>query len=80
MQVRITISKQNYMIIFNNFYIYYTYIFTLILLGSAPGNHIPYLVDLFPEHKFILVDPNPFSIEETDRIKIVNGYFTDEMC
>jgi hypothetical protein len=53
---------------------------TIVYAGAAPGGHTPYLMEMFPNHKIILVDPNPFQIEETDRITIINDYFTDEMA
>ena len=52
----------------------------VIYAGAAPGNHIPFLTELFPQLKFILVDPNKFMISENDKIKIINEYFTDQMC
>lgn len=52
----------------------------VIYAGSAPGMHIPFLVNLFPKHNFLLIDPNKFEIEESDRIKIINDYYTDKMC
>jgi hypothetical protein len=35
---------------------------------------------LFPNHKFVLFDPAPFCIEESDRIEIVNKAFTDQIA
>lgn len=52
----------------------------VIYAGSAPGNHIPYLSSLFPDHHFHLVDPNPFKAKKSSRITITNDYFTDELC
>jgi cap2 methyltransferase len=52
----------------------------VLYVGSAPGNHIPYLSYMFPEHDFILVDPSPFQIKETKKIKIINDYFNDAMA
>ncbi len=53
---------------------------TVIYAGAAPGKHIEYLSKLFPEHNFILVDPNPFAISPSDKIQIYNQYFTDELA
>ena len=53
---------------------------TVLYAGAAPGSHIPYLSSLFPTHNFVLVDPSDFFIKETDRIKIRNEYFTDEIA
>jgi cap2 methyltransferase len=53
---------------------------TVVYAGSAPGRHIPYLCKLFPHHKFILVDPNPFGIETNNQITLINGYFDDQIA
>src|SRR5262245_53966686 len=43
----------------------------VVYAGAAPSDHTPYLQSLFPNHTFILIDPRPFSIKSTDRIKII---------
>ena len=50
----------------------------VVYAGAAPGNHIPLLSELFPNLTFHLYDPVPFEIEETDKIKSFNTWFTDE--
>uniref|UniRef100_A0A6C0M140 Cap-specific mRNA (nucleoside-2'-O-)-methyltransferase n=1 Tax=viral metagenome TaxID=1070528 RepID=A0A6C0M140_9ZZZZ len=50
----------------------------VLYIGGAPGNHIPYLSMMFPNVLFILYDPLPFSIQETDRIIIHQELFTDD--
>jgi len=50
----------------------------VVYAGSAPGIHIPFLIRLFPRHKFYLYDPNPFCVRESPKIKIYNDYFTDD--
>jgi cap2 methyltransferase len=52
----------------------------IVYAGAAPGAHIPYLSGLFPNHTFVLVDPNPFQVEESEKIRIINGYFTNEIA
>ena len=52
----------------------------VVYAGAAPGNHIDYLSFLFPEHHFTLVDPNPFIVKKSEKIEIINSYFTDDMC
>lgn len=52
----------------------------IVYAGAAPGTHIPYLCDLFPEARFILVDPAPFKAQETDRVHIIQDIFTDELA
>ena len=51
--------------------------YLVVYAGAAPGNHIPYLADLFPHMTFHLYDPRPFSIRASDRIQLYNAYFTD---
>lgn len=52
----------------------------VIYAGAAPGTHIPFLSELFPLFCFLLVDPAPFNITSTERIQVVQDYFTDEMA
>lgn len=52
----------------------------VVYAGAAPGNHLHYLSELFPEHKFILIDPNPFQIVGSEKIEIINDYFTNEIA
>lgn len=54
--------------------------FTIVYAGAAPGSHTNYLADMFPDCKFVLVDPAPFVAEETKQIKIIKGYMTDEIA
>ena len=51
---------------------------TILYVGSAPGNHIPYLMSLFPKHQFIFYDSTPFSFSETEQCTIYNRYFNEE--
>lgn len=51
----------------------------IIYIGSAPGTHINYLIQFYPNIYWILIDPNKFHIQENEFIKIYNSYFTDEM-
>jgi hypothetical protein len=41
---------------------------TVVYAGAAPGTHIQLLSVLFPPVKFILVDPAPFTVKQTDRM------------
>lgn len=54
--------------------------YTAVYAGAAPGNHTPLLAKLFPNITFHLYDPSKFRISETDRIKIFNVCFTDEIA
>lgn len=53
---------------------------TVLYVGSAPGNHLNILLPLFPNHTFILYDPRPYYIKNSDRCTIRQTYFTDEEC
>jgi hypothetical protein len=52
---------------------------TVVYVGSAPGTHIPLLVDLFPALKFHLYDPRPHapSLVKHERVKVFEERFTD---
>lgn len=41
-----------------------------VYAGAAPSNHTGYLANLFPNIKFILIDPNPFEIREANPITL----------
>jgi len=53
-----------------------------IYAGAAPGHHIKFLHNMFPDIKFELYDPNPFKISNNEYINIhtgeLDGYFTNE--
>lgn len=51
----------------------------VIYVGAAPGTHINYLIEFYNNLHWILIDPNPFHIQENSYIKICNEYFTDKM-
>lgn len=52
----------------------------VVYAGAAPGTHIPYLCDLFPEIKFLLVDPAPFKVKTSGQVQIIQDIFTDELA
>jgi cap2 methyltransferase len=52
----------------------------VVYVGAAPGTHIAFLSNLFPELHFHCVDPAPFTVKETDKITIVQDLFSDEMA
>jgi len=52
-----------------------TFTTTVVYVGAAPGGHIPYLADLFPNVRFELYDPVKFDIKSTDQIKIFKQLF-----
>lgn len=51
---------------------------TLVYAGAAPGHSIALLRRLFPNVKFILVDPATFVAKPDSHVRILNGMFTDE--
>jgi hypothetical protein len=55
---------------------------TVVYAGAAPGTHTRYLIDLFPDLKFVLVDPAPFSskLSEGPRCFLRQELFTDEVA
>jgi len=48
----------------------------IIYIGAAPGDHISYLSELFPQNAFYLFDPRPFSIKQTNKIIIKQELFS----
>lgn len=54
---------------------------TVLYAGSAPGDHIPFLTELFPGMKLIMYDPRKYNkvvYKLTDQI--YEEYFTDEVA
>ena len=47
----------------------------LLYIGAAPGYHIPFLINLFPNLYMHLYDPANFSIKDLTRIKIIQDFF-----
>jgi cap2 methyltransferase len=53
----------------------------VIYAGAAPGTHVAILSEMFPEHRFVLVDPAEFHLEvDGDRIITHTALFTDELA
>ena len=52
----------------------------VVYAGAAPGTHIAFLSGMFPELHFFCVDPAPFNVKETEKITIVQDFFSDEMA
>lgn len=50
----------------------------VVYAGAAPGTHTAYLANLFPEMKFLCVDPAEFKLKSSDRIEVRRGFFTDD--
>ncbi len=57
-----------------------------LVAGAAPGHHFPVIAEMFPQFRFVLYDPSPFSISEElmqkfgSRITIHNALFTEEVA
>ena len=52
----------------------------IVYAGSAPGIHIPFLAELFPQATWHLYDPSPFTIKPTEKIHIYSQLFTQEVA
>jgi hypothetical protein len=49
----------------------------IIYAGAAPGDHIPFLAELFPQCQFILFDPAPYKFRpDTEQLVLHRTYFT----
>jgi hypothetical protein len=44
------------------------------------GTHLPVLAEMFPSHKWILVDPAPFTAEVLRNMVVLQQCFTNEMA
>lgn len=52
----------------------------VVYAGAAPGDHTNFLSELFPQLTFVLVDPSPFTTKPSDKITIIEDFFTDEVA
>ena len=52
----------------------------VVYAGAAPGTHIKMLAELFPSHKFVLVDPAPFTVRESENILCRQEFFSDDVA
>ena len=54
----------------------------IVYAGAAPGQHLPYLAELFPQMVFHLYDPAPFKFAKQNAVKLhtYNEYFTDDIA
>ena len=55
---------------------------TVVYAGAAPGLHVPILAEMFPEMRFILVDPHPSAIADDQLPNVVTllAEMTDQMA
>ena len=52
----------------------------VVYAGAAPGVHMRALQELFEDHVFVLVDPAPFSVDESHSVSLIKEPFTDELA
>uniref|UniRef100_A0A7S0IU63 Cap-specific mRNA (nucleoside-2'-O-)-methyltransferase n=1 Tax=Calcidiscus leptoporus TaxID=127549 RepID=A0A7S0IU63_9EUKA len=54
----------------------------VVYAGAAPGTHVAFLADAFPQLDFVLVDPAPFHsyLHNNPRIMLRQELFTDEVA
>lgn len=62
----------------------------VVYAGAANGQHLPFLFQLFPQVRFVLIDPAPFCAEvrkiaedsssSNPIVELVSGYCTAELC
>lgn len=72
-QFKLLISEINFLTL----YVDESKSYMLLYVGAAEGYHIIKLSEMFPNVKFILYDPQPFTIKATTLIEIHNDFFTD---
>eukprot|EP01096_Ripella_sp_DP13-Kostka_P014643 TRINITY_DN6688_c1_g1_i1.p1 TRINITY_DN6688_c1_g1~~TRINITY_DN6688_c1_g1_i1.p1 ORF type:complete len:644 (+),score=167.18 TRINITY_DN6688_c1_g1_i1:118-2049(+) len=52
----------------------------VVYAGAAPGTHTESLAKLFPNHRFFLYDPAPFTVKDSENIETHQILFTDEVA
>lgn len=53
----------------------------IVYAGAAPGTHLKYLAGtLFPEIRFVLVDPAPFAVQPSEQFELRSELMTDEIA
>lgn len=52
----------------------------VLYVGAAPCTHLKVLLELFEDHLFVLVDPAPFNVRESEHVRIIPECFTDELA
>jgi cap2 methyltransferase len=50
---------------------------TILYIGAACGIHLNWIIKAFPHYRYILFDPNKFSVMHRDNIEIHREYFTN---
>ncbi|CAF3456712.1 unnamed protein product [Rotaria sp. Silwood1] len=53
--------------------------YLVIYIGAAPGIHINYLSELFPDLEFVLIDTKKVETKKTPKIHIRSGEFIDDI-
>ncbi|CAF3435758.1 unnamed protein product [Rotaria sp. Silwood1] len=57
----------------------YVHELKVIYIGAAPGIHINYLSELFPDLEFVLIDTKKVETKKTPKIHIRSGEFIDDI-
>lgn len=54
----------------------------VVYAGAAPGLHVPILASMFPEMRFLLIDPHPSAIVDgqLENVVTIEAYMTDQMA
>ena len=52
---------------------------SMVYAGAAPGTHIHFLAELFPNIHWYLVDPSQFKVAKHKNITVIDSLFTDEV-
>jgi len=52
----------------------------VVYAGAAPGIHLNYLSDLFPQVEFVLIDSNAILTKQNDRITIIEKDFNEKLA
>lgn len=53
----------------------------IVYAGAAPGNHISILVEMFPNHDYILIDPREFNenLKNIKNITLINSFLDEKL-
>ncbi|GAB5358011.1 hypothetical protein AAMO2058_000422300 [Amorphochlora amoebiformis] len=54
--------------------------YTVVYAGAAPGSHINFLAELYPQCSFVLIDPAPFLAYKSNRVTIIREYMRREVA
>ena len=52
----------------------------VVYAGAAPGIHLKMLAEMFPEHHFVLVDKEQFSVDASPGVTLIHSVFSDNLA